>query len=125
MDLYFGVKPKAVESVNKGSNYAGYGGPSDHITRLNGEVSYIFLITRDGENVVESYVSSDYKNSWQRDLQSQLTIAGYDVGLIDGFAGDATKGAVESASKDGILPNAEVSMRSIMLLIGHNRNKTK
>jgi peptidoglycan hydrolase-like protein with peptidoglycan-binding domain len=86
-------------------------------------VSYLFLITKDGKNVVKSYVSSDYKKSWQKDLQSQLTIAGYDVGLIDGFAGDTTKGAVELATKDGILPDADVSMRSTMLLINHNRNK--
>ena len=124
-DLYFGVKPKAVASVEEGSNYAGWNGPSDHITSLNGEVSYIFLITKDGENVVESYVSSDYKKSWQKDLQSQLAMAGYDVGLIDGSAGDATKGALELATKDGILPNPEVSMRSTMLLIGHNRKMNR
>lgn len=125
VDLYFGVKPTAVQSVRKGSNYGGYSAPDDHITRLTGTVSYLFLITKDGKNVVESYVSSDYEKSWQKDLQSQLTIAGYDVGLIDGFAGDATKGAVESAVKDGILPNAEVSMRSTMLLIGHNRKMNR
>lgn len=124
VDLYFGVKPTAVNGVRKASNY-GYREPDDHITYLDGEVAYLFLITQDGKNIVESYVSSDYKNSWQRDLQSQLTIAGYDVGLIDGFAGETTKRAVELAVADGILPSAEVSMRSTMLLINHNRNKTK
>ena len=68
-------------------------------------------------------MSAAYKNSWQKDLQSQLTIAGYDVGLIDGFAGDATKQALLSAAADGVLPNAEMSMRSTMALIEHNRSK--
>jgi hypothetical protein len=122
-NLYLGVKPISIQSVKEGSNYAGYGGPSDHRTSLNGEVSYIFLITQDGKNVIESYVSAAYKNSWQKDLQSQLTIAGYDVGLIDGFAGDATKQALLSAAADGVLPNAEMSMRSTMALIEHNRSK--
>ena len=71
--------------------------------------------------MVESYVSTTYKNTWQRDLQSQLVKAGYDVGMIDGFVGDATKKALESAVADGILPNPEVSMRSTMILIEHNR----
>jgi hypothetical protein len=122
-NLYLGVKPTSVQSVKEGSNYAGYGGPSDHRTSLNGEVSYIFLITQDGKNVIESYVSAAYKNSWQKDLQSQLTIAGYDVGLIDGFAGDVTEQALISAAADGVLPNAEMSMRSTMVLINHNRSK--
>jgi hypothetical protein len=122
-NLYLGVKPTSVQSVKEGSNYAGYGGPSDHRTSLNGEVSYIFLITQDGKNVIESYVSAAYKNSWQKDLQSQLTIAGYDVGLIDGFAGDVTEQALISAAADGVLPNAEMSMRSTMMLINHNRIK--
>jgi len=125
VQLYFGVKPTVVQSAQRGSNYGGYSGPRDHVTKLSGDVSYIFLITKDGKNVVESYVSSDYKNSWQQDLQSQLTIAGYDVGLIDGFAGDATKKAIEAAAKDGILPNAEVSIRTTMLLIDHNQKKNK
>ena len=122
-NLYLGVKPTSVQSVEEGSNYARYGGPSDHRTSLNGEVSYIFLITQDGKNVIESYVSAAYKNSWQKDLQSQLTIAGYDVGLIDGFAGDVTEQALISAAADGVLPNAEMSMRSTMVLINHNRSK--
>ena len=95
-NLYLGVKPTSVQSASRGDNYAGWGGPSNHRTNLSGDVSYIFLITQDGKNVIESYVSAAYKNSWQKDLQSQLAIAGYNVGLIDGFAGDATKKPVEA-----------------------------
>ena len=118
-----GVKPTGIESVSRGDNNAYYGGPSDHHTKLKGGVSYLFLLTRDGEHVIESYVSNKYNRTWQRDLQSQLMIAGYDVGSIDGFAGDATKKALESAAADGVLPNAEMSMRSTMVLINHNRSK--
>jgi len=110
--LFIGVRPKTINSVKKGIK---------HSTRLGGDVSYIFLITADGKEVVESYVSGTYKNTWQRDLQSQLVIAGYDQSMIDGFAGDATNKALESAVADGILPNPEVSMRSTMMLIEHNR----
>ena len=121
--LFLGVSPKTVQSVRKGSNGSGYRGPSDHRTKLGGDLSYIFLITADGKDVVESYVSATYKKTWQRDLQSQLVIAGYDVGIIDGFAGDATKKALISAAADGLLPNAEMSMRATMMLINHNRIK--
>jgi hypothetical protein len=123
-NLYFGVKPKTVQSVSKGSSTEGLR-PYDHTTKLSGEVSYLFLITQDGKNVIESYISGAYKKSWQKDLQSQLTIAGYDVGAIDGFAGETTKAALESAVADGILPNPEVAMRSTMLLIEHNRNENQ
>lgn len=121
--LFLGVSPKTVQSVRKGSNGSRYRGPSDHRTKLGGDLSYIFLITADGKDVVESYVSATYKKTWQRDLQSQLVIAGYDVGIIDGFAGDATKKALISAAADEVLPNAEMSMRSTMMLINHNRIK--
>jgi hypothetical protein len=119
--LFVGVRPETLLSASRGSNNRRWSGPSDHRTGLGGDVSYMFLITDDGKDVIDSYVSETYTKTWQRDLQSQLVIAGYGGEMIDDFASDSTKEALESAVKDGILPNSEVSMRSTMLLIEHNR----
>ena len=121
--LLVGIKPTKIAYVSKGNNGYGKWEPKNHITNLNGNLSYAFLLTNDGSHVIESYFDNYYEQTWQRDLQSQLVIAGYDVGAIDGFAGDSTKRALESAAADGVLPNAEMSMRSTMVLINHNRSK--
>ena len=125
--LLVGIMPTQVDSVSKGTNfarnnYSDLSGPEDHFTRLRGEVSYIFLLTRDGKNVIESYVAGHYQQNWQRDLQAQLAIAGFNIGKIDGVTGDKTKSALVQAVNDGILPDSELSMRSTMALLRYNRD---